>query len=325
MLYFFHISRDASDEKLESFKKGIDSAVGIGYGGQRSGFYCWTNEEQANKLFAQWAIGADAAWAKEKFGIDITLKDGNALKLKIPVEENSVKYPNYQLDNEQHANKNRGRDRSIWLDFWEAQKDLFKKENQFQIGDIPCRGMEWDEQAHCPVMIIQKENSLEKISVNSTRAEDSLRTQAINDYLADKYLSYRENYDKLLMAVALNEQEIQIGNKILHPQNIALKYCGDERLTDMEISKLHSNFGADEKIDACKTVRYGEHSVQYTEEVLFSSRQQDFNLNKLNDIRKKLPDSTPTSKPETIDELRGIGIERISEPVRKTTLDAKTI
>ena len=321
MLYFFHISRDASDERLESLKNGIDSAVGTGYGGQWSGFYSWTNEEKANECYAMWATGTQAAWAKEKFGKDITLQNGNALKLKIPVDEKSIKYPDYQLDNEQHEDPNHGRERPIWLDFWEAQKDLFKQKNQLQIDGVTYN-MDFDEQRHCPVLIT--ENG--KVTyINSTLGEESFRTQAINDYLADKYPSYRENYDKLLMAVALNEPEIQIGDKILHPQNIALKYCGSERLTVMEISKLHSNFGTDEKIADSKNARYGGYDVQYTEKVLFSAQQQNFNLSKINDIKKKLSNSKPASKPTSIEALRGIGTEKISEPIRKTTLDAGTI
>jgi len=321
MLHFFHISRDASDERLESFKKGIDSAFGTGYGGQQSGFYCWPNEEKANECYAMWATGTQAAWAKEKFGKDITLQDGNALKLKISVDESSVKYPDYQLDNEQHPSPSFGRERSIWLDFWEAHKNLLNQENLLQIAGTTYN-IGFDEHNHCPVLITEDGKIT---NINSTLAEESFRTQAINDYLADKYPSYRENYDKLLMAVAFNEPEIQIGDKIIHPQNIALKYCGSERLTAMEISKLHSNFGTDEKITDFKSASYGGYDVHYTEEILFSSQQQNFNLSRLNDIRKRLPCSTPSSKPKSIEELRGIGARKISEPVRKTTLDMQTI
>lgn len=283
MLHFFHISRDASDERVETFKKGIVSTQGTGYGGQQSGFYCWTSEEKANECYAMWATGTQAAWAKEVFGKDITLQNGNALKLKIAVNESSIKYPDYQLDNEQHPDPNCGRERSIWLDFWEAQKDLFKKENQLQIEGIKY-SMDFDEQKHCP-MLITEDGKVTYIT--STLANESFRTQAINDYLANKYPSYRENYDKLLMAVALNEPKLQIGDRTLKPQNIALKYCGIEKLTPMEISKLHSNYGTNEKIDNPKNACYRRYNVQYTEKVLFSSQQQNLNLSKLNDVIKK--------------------------------------
>ena len=199
MLNFFHISRDASEEKLESFKKGIEANLGTGYGGQQSGFYCWTNEEKANECYAMWATGSQAAWAKEKFGKDITLQNGNALKLKIQVDENSIKYPNYQLDNEQHPDKNSGREKSIWLDFWEAQKDLFNKENQVQIEGV-LYNMCFDEQNHCPTLI-SNDKDKKVIKINSTLAEESFRTQAINNYLADKYPSYRDNYNKLIEVI----------------------------------------------------------------------------------------------------------------------------
>jgi len=323
MLYFFHISRDASDERLESFKEGIDSALGTGYGGQQSGFYCWANEKKANECYAMWATGTQAAWAKEEFGKDITLQNGNALKLKIPIDENSIKYPDYQLDNEQHPSPNDGRKRSIWLDFWEAQKDLFKKENQVQIKGVTY-SMDFDEQNHCPILIAEGENG-KVTNINSTLAKESFRTQAINDYLSDKYPSYRENYDKLLMAVALNEPKIQIGDKVLNPQNIALKYCGSEKLMVMEISKLHSNFGTDEKIVNSNNARYGGYNVQYIERVLFSSEQQNFNLNKLNDVRKKLPYSSPVSEVKEIDELRGIRSNEASKPIKQTTLNVTAL
>lgn len=319
MLYFFHISRETSDERFESFKKGIDSALGTGYGGQQSGFYCWPNEEKANECYAMWAIGTQAAWAKKEFGKDITLQNGNALKLKIPIDENTIKYPDYQLDNEQHPAQNDGRERSIWLDFWEAQKDLFKKENRLQIEGVTY-SMDFDEQNHCPILIAEGENG--KITnINSTLAKESFRTQAINDYLSDKYPSYRENYDKLLMAVALNEPKVQIGDKILNPQNIALKYCGSEKLTVIEISKLHSNFGTDEEIADFESASYDKYNIQYTQKVLFSSQQQDLNLSKLNDVRKKLPYLAPTSKPTTINELRGIEIKATPKPVKRTILN----
>ncbi|MBO4293887.1 MAG: hypothetical protein J5896_00390 [Alphaproteobacteria bacterium] len=321
MLYFFHISRDASDERLESFKNGIDSAFGTGYGGQQSGFYCWPNEEKANECYAMWATGTQAAWAKEKFGKDITLQDGNALKLKISVDESSVKYPDYQLDNEQHPSPSFGRERSIWLDFWEAHKNLLNQENLLQIAGTTYN-MGFDEHNHCPVLITEDGKIT---NINSTLAEESFRTQAINDYLSDKYPLYRENYDRLLRAVALNESEIQIGDKIIHPQNIALKYCGKEKLMDMEISILHSNFGTDEEIINSNNARYGGYNVQYTEKVLFSSQEQIFNLNKLNDVRKKLPYSSPVLQVKTIDELRGIRSNKASKPVKQTTLDVAAV
>ena len=319
MLHFYHISRDASDEKIESLKTGIGSSFGTGYGGQKGGFYCWTTEEQADKCFARWAIGVDAEWAKKTFGLDMTLKDGNALKIEVEVDENKVKYPNYQIDNEQHANKNRGRERALWLDFWEAQKDLFNKNNRLIIDDKSyCLG--YDEEKHCPTLIATEGNKPVTIYVDSTRAEDSLRTQAINDYLCEKYPTYRDNYNKLLLAAAFNQNEVQIENKILHPKNIALKYCGEEKLQDIKISKMHSDFSSGEKIENAKRIDYGEHQVCYMEHEVFSSQRKQQICEKIGFLQAKIKHQSGT-----IENLRGIGIVKVSAPVNKQTLNMSAI
>ena len=274
--HFYHISRDASEDRARSFEQGIKAAAGTGYGGQSSGFYCWTNEEQANKCFAGWAIGADAEWAKKTFGLDTTLKDGNALKVEITIPADAVKYPDFQLDNEQHPNKNRGRDRSIWLDFWEAQKHIFNDGN-FTFKDSAgnsYKGISWDEEKHCPVLLMSDGVGNEKKKyMETTRAEDSELTQSVNDYFCRCNPEFRENYDALIKAVAKNEREVVINGRVLHTQNIALKYCGEAALENVKISKMHSNFGTDEKISGAKTVTYGEHKVSFNEEPLFFSNK----------------------------------------------------
>jgi hypothetical protein len=69
----------------------------------------------------------------ENFGIDIRLKNDEALKIEVPLKKDTIRYPDWQLDNEQHSNKNRGRERSIFLDFWEAQKNEFNTSVNFEI------------------------------------------------------------------------------------------------------------------------------------------------------------------------------------------------
>lgn len=182
ILYFYHISRDASDEKANSFQqKGIVPSRGTGYGGQKSGFYFWTDENQAHKCFARWALEIDADWAEKTFGIDIRLKEGNALKIKVPIHRKSIQYPDFQLDNEQHPNKSQGRERSIFLDFWQSQKEIFSKDNRFKCGDKNIVGTSWDEDKNCPILLMETDQGIVSECVDSTKAEHSFRTQAIND------------------------------------------------------------------------------------------------------------------------------------------------
>ena len=331
MLHFYHISRDASKDKIESFKKGVDPLVGTGYGGQKGGFYCWTTEKRADKCFARWATRVDAEWAKLRYGLDITLKEGNCLKVGISVDESTVKYPKWQLDNEQHKDQDNGRERSILLDFWEAQKDLFTQDgNRFKIGDKQCAGTSFDEEKRCPVLFMLGEDQKEeRIAVDITNAEESLRTQAINDYLCEKYPQYLENYNKLLQATAYNKSEVQIGHTILHPQDIALKYCGDEKITDIEkITLMHSNYGTDEKISNAKSFDLairgmGEYKVDYREDVLFSQEKANQISERFADIKNRVCKDHTTF--QTIQNMRGIGTDKESAPVKKTTLDNATI
>lgn len=100
-LKFYHISRDASSEKANDFlSEGIVPERGNGYGGQSDGFYCWTSKNRADKYYCSLLVAADAEWAMENFGIDIRLKNGEALKVEVPVKKDTVKYPDWQLDNE---------------------------------------------------------------------------------------------------------------------------------------------------------------------------------------------------------------------------------
>ena len=246
MLEFYHISRDCSAETIVNFAlNGIQPASGRGYGGQSGGFYCWTSNENAEKYYRSLLAEDDAKWAMETFGTDIRLKDGKALKLKISVNEENLKNPDWQLDNEQHAFPKAGRNRSIFLDFWEANKDCFNnssvdfdmvKEN----GEKQkVHALGWNEEKHCPTLTTKTaDGHLIEEDVLSTKAEDSYRTQAINDYLCQTNKSFDDNYNKLLLAAAQNKHSVDINRKELFTERLAIKYCGQEPIKDIELSFL---------------------------------------------------------------------------------------
>ncbi len=246
MLEFYHISRDCSAETIVNFaQNGILPASGRGYGGQSGGFYCWTSNENAERYYRSLLAEDDAKWAMETFGADIRLKDGKALKLKISVNEENLKNPNWQLDNEQHAFQKAGRSRSIFLDFWEANKDCFN--NNFVDFEMVKENGEkqkvyalgWNEEKHCPTFTTKTaDGRLIEEDVLSTKAEDSYRTQAINDYLCHTSKSFDDNYNKLLLAAAQNKHSIDINGKELFTERLAIKYCGQEPIKNIELSFL---------------------------------------------------------------------------------------
>ena len=287
--YFYHISRNASNERVRSFENGISGVSGTGYGGQSSGFYCWTNEEQANKYFASLAIGADVEWAKKNFGIDISLKNGDALKIEVIVPASSVCFPNFQLDNEQHPNISRGRERSIWLDFWESQKHIFNDKDftfEDKVHGSSYEGIAWDDEKRCPVLLMKDVLGNEKKKyIETTNSEDSELTQKINDYFCFLNPEFSKNYNVLVKAVAKNEPEIEINGKVLHTQNIAIKYCGLALLDNFKISRMHTNFGTNEKLSCTQTVSYNDKRVSFNEVLLFMTHKA-LN-NKLANLRKK--------------------------------------
>lgn len=244
-LKFYHISRDASDERVQQFlEKGVAPAEGNGYGGQSKGFYCWTSEVRANKYYASLLVAADADWAMENFGIDIRLKNGEALKIGVPVALDEITYPKWQIDNEQHPAPKRGRERSLFLDFWEAQKEEFNQQVQFEFENAlkekcVAHQFAWNENERCPVLYYTNARHEDKQDiVNSTNANNSSRTQAINDYLCENSLSYRQNYNQLIQAVAQNLYQTEINGKALFTSDVALKYCADEPLLKVEVSKI---------------------------------------------------------------------------------------
>ena len=246
MLEFYHISRDCSAETIVNFaENGIQPASGRGYGGQSGGFYCWTSNENAERYYRSLLAEDDAKWAMDTFGTDIRLKDGKALKLKISINEENLKNPNWQLDNEQHAFQKAGRDRSIFLDFWEANKDCFTN-SSVDFDMVKENGerqkvcaLSWNEEKHCPTLTTKTaDGNLVTENVFSTKAEDSYRTQAINDYLCQTNKSFDDNYNKLLLAAAQNKHSLNINGKELFTERLAIKYCGQEPIKNIELSFL---------------------------------------------------------------------------------------
>lgn len=252
MLKFYHISREASDERLKKFlEQGIEASGGVGYGGQTCGFYCWTSETRADKYYASLLVAADADWAMENFGIDIRLKNGEALKIGVPVALDAITYPRWQLDNEQHPAPKRGRERSLFLDFWEAQKGEFQQMTQFEFENnlnekCVVHQFGWNENERCPVLYYTNALHEDKQEiVNSTNANHSSRTQAINDYLCEHSPQYCENYNQLIQAVAQNLYQTEINGIPLYTSDIALKYCGTEPITQVEVAKVSGKVAYD--------------------------------------------------------------------------------
>lgn len=287
MLKFYHISRDASDEKIKLFsEQGIAPAQGQGYGGQTNGFYCWTSETKADKYYASLLVAADADWAMENFGIDIRLKNGEALKIAVPVSLDTVKYPTWQLDNEQHPAPKRGRKRSVFLDFWEAQKNVFHKNVQFEFvneANEKCiaHRLDWNDDARCPMISCTNASGDEnKEIVNTTNANNSCRTQAINDYLCSNSIQYRENYNRLIQAVAQNLPQTMINDTPLYTSDIALKYCATEPIRDLEIAKVSGAVAYDPDTgkrllpESSDEMAWGEYRI--------AKREQKFSKNGVN-------------------------------------------
>lgn len=300
-LKFYHISRDASEQTSEKFlERGIIPNAGMGYGGQTQGFYCWTSEERAQKYYCSLVVAADAEWAMEKFGIDIRLKDGNALKLETKIKKSDIQYPNWQLDNEQHANAKRGRNRSIFFEFWESQKKHFQNRESkcgFTIRpnsneEYQVKGLNWNEEKNCPVIIYEKEGKVVSEDVDSTKAEYSFRTQAINDYLCEVCPEYKNDYNKLIFGVAENKEEIEINGHKLHTRDIAIKYCSAEPLQDINVYKLHGEIAYDPNAqkryieESNEEYQWGEYRVKIQEEKL--SKSANSNSKYLEQVKQKL-------------------------------------
>lgn len=298
-LKFYHISRDASNQTAEQFlKRGIVPNAGMGYGGQTQGFYCWTSEERAQKYYCSLVVAADAEWAMEKFGIDIRLKDGNALKLETKIKKSDIKYPNWQLDNEQHANLKRGRERSVFFEFWESQKEHFQnRECDFTINtnsheQYQVKALNWNEEKRCPIIIYEKDGKLVSEDVDSTKAEYSFRTQAINDYLCKVCPEYKNDYNQLILGVAENKPEIEINRHKLHTKDIPIKYCSAEPLQDINVYKLHGEIAYDPDTqkryieESNDEYQWGEYRIKIQEEKL--SKSANSNSKYLEQVKQKL-------------------------------------
>lgn len=298
-LKFYHISRDASDEKANQFlTKGIAPKQGNGYGGQGKGFYCWTSEDRANKYYCSLLVAADAEWAMKNFGIDIRLKNDEALKIELLVKKEAIKYPDWQLDNEQHPNAKRGRSRSIFLDFWEAQKNEFSANVNFEIENSLgeksiVNKLGWDDEAKCPI-IEYVNSSGKKIAekVDSTNANNSYRTQAINNYLCSNSPSYKNNYDKLIQAIAANKDNVDINGTLLYTTDIPIKYCSQEQIRDLNVSRLKGKVVYDPAIgkrtapESANEMVWGDYRISIKEQKLYNTR--DETSKKIESLRNKI-------------------------------------
>ena len=251
-LKFYHISRDASSEKANDFlSEGIVPERGNGYGGQSDGFYCWTSKNRADKYYCSLLVAADAEWAMENFGIDIRLKYCEALKVEVPVKKDTVKYPDWQLDNEQHPNVKRGRDRSIFLDFWESQKYEFNVDVKFEIENSSgekciVNRLGWDNEVRSHIIeYAMPSGQLVVEKADNTNANNSRRTQAINDYLCANSPLYKSNYDKLIQAVAANSEGVNINGTLLHTSDIPIKYCSPKPIKNLDVFRIKGTVAYD--------------------------------------------------------------------------------
>lgn len=318
-LKFYHISRDASPEKADSFlSEGIVPGRGCGYGGQSKGLYCWTSENRADKYYCSLLVAADAEWAMKNFGIDIRLKNGEALKIEVDIPEDTVKYPVWQLDNKQHPNVKRGRERSVFLDFWEAQKYEFNTETNFELQNHSgkrciIRRLGWDNESRCPLLeytLLSGKSVIEK--ANDTNANNSGRTQAINDYLCQNSSRYKDNYNRLISAVATNQKLAVINGFPLHTDDIAIKYCSTEPIKDFRIFRLNGEitYNPETKIEtrpqSDDDINWGDYRIAITQKEL--PKPDDRISQLLKEVRAKI-DALPhkiqpkapqiISKPET--------------------------
>ena len=298
-LRFYHISRDASEEKANKFmSEGIAPVLGNGYGGQSKGFYCWTSEDRANKYYCSLLVAADAEWAMQNFGIDIRLKNDEALKIGINVEKEAIKYPDWQLDNEQHPNIKRGRNRSIFLDFWEAQKQEFDASVNFEMYNASgekylITKLGWDNESKCPLieyMDSKGQDIIEK--VDSTNANNSYRTQALNNYLCLNSPQYKNNYDKLIKAVAENKDNVMINGSTLHTKDIPIKYCSLAPIKNLDVSRIKGKVTYDPErgirlaLESSNEISWGDYRISIKEEKLSNTKYET--LKKIKSLRNKL-------------------------------------
>jgi len=276
ILRFYHISRDASEEKINKFSsEGIVPLLGNGYGGQKKGFYCWTNEHRANKYYCSLLVAVDADWAMENFGIDIRLKNGKALKIEIPVQKNAIRYPDWQLDNEQHPSIKRGRVRSIFLGFWETQKKEFNIDVNYEVENslgekYVVKRLDWDKKSHCPIIEwINPKGEIETQKADNTNANNSFRTQTINDCLCNHSVSYNCNYNRLIQAVATNQDTLEIDGTLLHTSDIPIKYCSSVPIKNFKITKIYGTATCtsptETKTESNTQIRWGDYLIKMDE------------------------------------------------------------
>ncbi len=246
---FYHISRDIDSNKLyHLMKNGIEPAKGEGVGGQEPGFYVWTDKKAAERFLMGLVLEDDVEHFNKEENKDIRLQRGKALLLEYSTTANNITIENgWQIDNEQHPNDEFGRERSLFLDFWEHHKDLFN--NDVNINISPKKGesstithLSWDKEKNIPIVETKDSTGqLKSYLVEDTKASTSFMTQAINNYLCESSDIYRNNYNKLMQGIVNNNQTTTVDDKDFATKNIALKYCGNEALKIKEASLLRTS------------------------------------------------------------------------------------
>lgn len=222
----YHVSRHA-DDKLPSFLEGINPLVSNPVGGQSSGFFLWTKKERAENWIENLATERDAAWAKEKFGLDdFKLKDGKGLIVGFTIPKTNILYPDWQVDPEQHP---RGIDKySSLIKIWQKHRDIFiDKGHNLSIPfrhnneDVTLNTLSWSIDDNLPIIYYtDSKGNTKKELVGTNKAEESGRTEVICSFLAKHSSKYINDYNKILHE-AVNEAG---------QGGINLKYCGREKL-----------------------------------------------------------------------------------------------
>lgn len=339
-LTFCHISRNASNECAANFiNDGIKPSSGNGYGGQDKGFYVWTSEERGDMYYQSLLSEEDADWAKEKFDIDIKLKEGKALKITVSPDKKDIKHPVWQLDSEQHPNAKFGRDRSVLLDMWETQKDYFQSnpaveipykdnvnkevagKNEFVTDSYTIKEFGWNDEKKCPSMKCYDENKKEFLikDIDVTNADVSGRSQAINNFLCENVPGYKEKYDQLLLAVASNKQSLDIGGKTLNLGGLPIKYCGKEVLPVNKVAlvqgELTEKYGKRLKPESLSEVKYRDFKMLYTETDARMIGLNQSNSNKISNLRKRLA--------QNLDKNLGNNLDKIQMPQIIKNIESK--
>jgi hypothetical protein len=107
--------------------------------------------------------------------------------------------------------------------------------------------------------------------VDNTNANNSNRTQAINNYLCENSSAYRGNYDQLVQAVASNQGNVNINGTLLNTSNIPIKYCSQVPLSNLNVSRVKGGVVYDPEIgkraepEATDEIAWGDYRISMKE------------------------------------------------------------